>query len=201
MDAREKQIAAPKSWETFEDLCLALFKAIWNDPLAQKNGRRGQRQHGVDVFGSADGSGPAFFGVQCKGKDQGLGAQATVRELEEELARAEAWKPPLAHWTFATTAPTDAVLQEAARQLSAKRTAKGLFPVSVLGWGDIQALLVEHRSALRQFYPEVESDLPSLIAELRGFAGERSWPPCDGTLPTWPHDRSSPHRRRPPGCR
>lgn len=171
MDAREKQIAAPKSWETFEDLCLALFKAIWNDPLAQKNGRRGQRQHGVDVFGSANGSGTAFFGVQCKGKDQGLGAQATVRELEDELVRAEVWKPPLAHWTFATTAPTDAVLQEAARQLSAERTAKGLFPVSVLGWGDIQALLVEHRSALRQFYPEVESDLSSLIAELRGFPG------------------------------
>lgn len=172
MDAREKQIVAPKSWETFEDLCLALFKAIWNDPFAQKNGRRGQRQLGVDVFGSPDGRCTAFFGVQCKGKDQGLGAQASVRELEEELAKAEAWKPPLTHWTFATTAPTDAVLQEAARHLSAKRTAIGLFPVSVLGWGDIQALLVEHRGALRQFYPEVESDLSSLIAELRGFEGK-----------------------------
>lgn len=171
MDAREKQIVAPKSWETFEDLCLALFKAIWSDPLAQKNGRRGQRQHGVDVFGSAGGDGTTFFGVQCKGKDQGLGVQATVRELEEELAKAEAWKPPLAHWTFATTAPTDAVLQEAARQLSAQRTAKGLFPVSVLGWGDVQALLVEHRGALKQFYPEVDSDLSSLIAELRAFSG------------------------------
>lgn len=171
MDAREKQIAAPKSWETFEDLCLALFKSIWNDSLAQKNGRRGQRQHGVDVFGTVGGTGTNFMGVQCKGKDQGLGAQVTVRELEEELAKAEAWEPPLAHWIFATTAPTDAMLQEAARKLSAERTAKGLFPVSVLGWGDIQALLVEHRSALRQFYPEVESDLPSLIAEMRGFAG------------------------------
>lgn len=171
MDAREKQIVAPKSWETFEDLCLALFRAIWRDPLAQKNGRRGQRQHGVDVFGSAEGAGTTFFGVQCKGKDQGLGAQSTVRELEEELAKAETWKPLLAHWIFATTAPTDAVLQAAARELSAQRMAKGLFPVSVLGWGDIQALLVEHRSALRQFYPEVDSDLPSLIAELRAFSG------------------------------
>jgi len=76
MDAREKQIAAPKSWETFEDLCLALFKSIWNDSLAQKNGRRGQRQHGVDVFGTVGGTGTNFMGVQCKGKDQGLGVWA-----------------------------------------------------------------------------------------------------------------------------
>jgi hypothetical protein len=53
MDAREKQIAPPKSWETFEDLCLALFKAVWRDPNAQKHGRRGQAQAGVDVFGSS----------------------------------------------------------------------------------------------------------------------------------------------------
>lgn len=97
MDAREKQIPPPKSWETFEDLCLELFKAIWSDPLAQKNGRRGQPQHGVDVFGSKDGLSTAYFGVQCKGKDQGVGAQATVRELEDELTKAYKFEPPLAH--------------------------------------------------------------------------------------------------------
>jgi hypothetical protein len=167
MDSREKQIAAPTSWETFEDLCLALFKAIWKDPLAQKNGRRGQPQHGVDVFGSMNGLATAFFGVQCKGKDQNLGARATVGELEKELAKAERFSPALAHWVFATTAPADAALQEAARRLSADRTAKGQFPVSVLGWGDIQALLVEHRGVLELFYPEVAFDLSSLMTELR----------------------------------
>jgi hypothetical protein len=167
MDAREKQIAPPTSWETFEDLCLALFKAMWKDPLAQKNGRRGQTQHGVDVFGSLNGLGTAFFGIQCKGKDQSLGAKATVKELENELAKAERFNPSLVHWIFATTAPTDAVLQEAARKLSMDRTAKGHFPVSVLGWGDIQALLVEHRTPLEQFYPEAAFDLPNLLRELR----------------------------------
>ncbi len=171
MDAREKQIAPPKSWETFEDLCLALFKAVWRDSNAQKHGRRGQAQAGVDVFGSLDGRGDAFLGVQCKGKDQSLGAQATVAELEGELAKAEQFQPRLAHWTFATTAPTDAVLQVAARKLSVDRTAKGLFPVTVLGWGDIQALLMEHRGVLEQIYPELAFDFAGLIAELRSFSG------------------------------
>lgn len=54
MDFRDKQIAPPKSWITFEDLILELFKAVWGDPLAQKNGRAGQPQNGVDVFGAPD---------------------------------------------------------------------------------------------------------------------------------------------------
>lgn len=36
MQFRTKQIAPPKEWGAFEDLCHALFKRIWNDPLAQK---------------------------------------------------------------------------------------------------------------------------------------------------------------------
>src|SRR5208337_2932122 len=59
-------------------------------------------QHGVDVFGSKNGLSTAYFGVQCKGKDQALGARATVRELEGELIKADKFEPPLAHWTFVT---------------------------------------------------------------------------------------------------
>lgn len=153
---------------------MELFKAIWGDPLAQKNGRRGQPQHGGDVFGSKDGLSTAYFGVQCKGKDQGLGAQATVRELEGELITADTFEPPLVHWIFVTTAPADVALQEAARKLSVERTQKGLFPVSVLGWGDLQALLIEHRGVLERFYPEVAFDLAGLMTELRRPASERA---------------------------
>jgi hypothetical protein len=174
MEAREKQIAPPKSWETFEDLCLELFKAIWSDPLAQKNGRRGQPQHGVDVFGSKDGLSTAYLGIQCKGKDQGVGAQATVCELEDELTKADKFEPPLAHWVFVTTAPTDVALQEAARRLSVERTQTGLFPVTVLGWGDLQALLIKHTGVLERFYPEVAFDLAGLMTELRRSASERT---------------------------
>jgi hypothetical protein len=174
MEAREKQIARPKSWETFEDLCLELFKAIWDDPLAQKNGRRGQPQHGVDVFGSKNGLSTAYFGVQCKGKDQGLGARATLRELEGELIKADKFEPPLAHWVFATTAPADVALQEAARKFSVERTQKGLFPVTVLGWDDLEALLIEHRGVLERFYPEIAFDLAGLMAELRRSTSART---------------------------
>jgi hypothetical protein len=63
MQFRAKQIAPPKDWVTFENLCHAIFKVIWKDPLAQKNGRLGQAQHGVDVFNSPTALSGAFHGA------------------------------------------------------------------------------------------------------------------------------------------
>jgi hypothetical protein len=39
----------------FESLCLDLWKDIWQDSGAQNNGRRGQKQDGVDIFGRENG--------------------------------------------------------------------------------------------------------------------------------------------------
>lgn len=123
MQFRAKQIAPPKEWGTFEDLCHALFKRVWDDPIAQKNGRRGQAQTGVDVFGSPDGSRSSYFGVQCKGKDSNYGSTAEWAEVLAEIAKAEKFLPKLDHWIFATTAPVDGKLQKAAREC--RSSAKG----------------------------------------------------------------------------
>lgn len=169
MQFRAKQIAPPKDWGTFEDLCHALFKRVWRDPLAQKHGRRGQAQHGVDVFGSLHGDRRAYRGVQCKGKDSNYGSRAKWSEVLTEIAKAEKFSPNLDGWIFATTAPADATLQKAARQLSVKRRAKGLFGVDVLGWEDIQALMADAHEVVAEFYPEHADHLPQVIAALRAL--------------------------------
>ncbi|HEX5257767.1 MAG TPA: hypothetical protein VFW35_03170 [Sphingomicrobium sp.] len=154
MILHDLQLPKPKSWETFEQLARALFAEIWNDPLAKPNGRRGQPQHGVDVYGEPEGAGGPVHGVQCKGKDDGYDAKASIAEFDAELAKAEKFEPGLAHWVFATTAPDDAALQKHVRQLSKARKAEGLFTVDVLGWGSIQALIARHLPVIRQFYPD-----------------------------------------------
>ena len=169
MDFNDKQIAPPKSWEKFEDLCLALFRVIWGDPLAVKHGRRGQAQSGVDVYGCVDPSGATYQGVQCKGKDANYGAKATIPELKAELAKADTFSPSLQKWIFATTAPTDAKLQAAARTLSVARAKKGRFGVTVLGWEDIQSLLASHPDVLKQFYPEHVLDLDAVVRALKAL--------------------------------
>lgn len=167
MEFRGKQIAPPKEWGRFEDLCHAVFKVVWRDPLAQKNGRRGQAQHGVDVFGSPDGDRQCYWGVQCKGKDSNYGSRAELPELLAEIAKAESFSPKLDHWIFATTAPSDASLQKAARELSVERKAKGLFSVDALGWEEVQALMVGLPEVITEFYPEHADHLPEVVEALR----------------------------------
>lgn len=169
MQFRAKQIAPPKEWGTFEDLCHALFKQVWRDPFAQKNGRRGQAQSGVDVFGSPNGDRHSYRGVQCKGKDSNYGSKADWAEVLKEIAKAEKFSPKLDGWIFATTAPVDATLQKTARELTIERKAKGLFSVDVLGWGEIQALMATAPEVITEFYPEHTDHLPQVLETLRAL--------------------------------
>ena len=169
MDFIDKQILPPKSWEKFEDLTRALFAAVWRSPLTQKNGRSGQKQHGVDVYGTPQATPGINFGVQCKGKNEGYGAKATIVEFDTELIKAENFKPQLGHWTFATTAPNDARLQEHARLVSEQRVKEGKFPVVAIGWDTIQALLSTHQEVIEEIYPEHASDLHKIMAALRAL--------------------------------
>ncbi|WP_210211304.1 hypothetical protein [Mesorhizobium sp. M2A.F.Ca.ET.043.05.1.1] len=174
MDFLDKQIAPPKSWDKFEDLTRALFAAIWKDSFAQKNGRTGQPQNGVDVYGTPSQSPGSFHGVQCKGKSIAYNVKATIDEFDIELTKAEGFEPTLAHWTFATTAPNDAPLQEHARKICEDRVRSGKFPVAVIGWETILALLSENRLVVQEFYPEHAGNLADVLAALREFpsAGE-----------------------------
>lgn len=178
MDLRAKQIHAPKNWATFEDLCHALFKVVWKDPLAQKNGRAGQPQRGVDVFGGRAGDRTRYEGVQCKGKNAHYGARATLDELLAEVAKADGFKPALKHWIYATTAPVDVELQTAARLLSVDRAKTGKFTIDVLGWDEIQALMAEAPSVVREFYPEAAYDLPAFLEAVSALQSSAATAPA-----------------------
>ena len=149
----EMQIPPPKNWQTFEDLCLSLFKKVWGDPLAQKNGRLGQAQAGTDVSGRPTYDAGAVHGVQAKGKDRYDGA-VTEKVLREEVAKALTFKPSLKHWVLATTGKKDAAIEELARTITKEHEATGGFVVQVLAWDDLLTLMNQHPSVIEEFYPE-----------------------------------------------
>src|SRR5579862_9747214 len=148
----ELQIPPPRYWQQFEDLCLNLFRQVWDDATAQKNGRTGQPQNGTDISGTLDG---ACVGVQCKGKDSGLGATLTGQELRDEVEKAKGFKPPLATWTLVTSAPKDAKIEELARLITVQHQADGLFTVRVLGWEDVVSLIDSYPSVIEHHYPHL----------------------------------------------
>jgi hypothetical protein len=99
-------IPPPKNWQDFEYLCWLLWRDIWNDPKTQKNGRQGQPQYGVDIFGQPERQ-FAWHGIQCKGKHALYGAQLTKDEIDIETEKAKSFSPRLGHFIIATTSPRD----------------------------------------------------------------------------------------------
>ena len=146
MTADHEQLLPPDDPAVFESLCLDLFRDVWGeDSGAQKNGRSGQPQAGVDVFGR---SGGGWVGIQCKQKDGLLRTRVTVGELEQEVAAARGFKPPLSRFILATTGPRDAKVQKRAREL----TEPGL-AVEVWSWKDIRHELGRRRDLLERLFP------------------------------------------------
>jgi tetratricopeptide (TPR) repeat protein len=140
----------PNDSTAFESLCLDLWKEIWQDSDAQKNGRRGQHQDGVDVFGHENGS---VVGVQCKQKDGRLWAKVTPDELETEVSAARRFKPKLARFILATTAARDTAVQQRANQLTEQHKKAALFKVAVWAWEDIWHELYRRKTLFESIAP------------------------------------------------
>jgi len=147
----------PENWQDFESLCCDLWRRIWDDPDTLKHGREGQSQRGVDVFGRP-GRGSEWAGVQCKLKSELTGGRLTRAEIEKEVAKARDFNPRIASLTIATTAPRDAAVQEAARQITEALRKEGLFSVSVASWEDVRQRLAEYPDLLAKHYPGVVPD-------------------------------------------
>ncbi len=159
------QVPAPRSWDAFEDLCHDLWRRVWNDPNTQKNGRRGQAQCGVDVYGRP-GSGENYEGVQCKGKDRGFGSKLTLAELRAEVERAKDFTPKITHFIIATTAPNDAKLQKEARLISEAHRKLGLFGVDVYGWDEVTSRIDDYPELKDKHFPELGPNVQQFISSL-----------------------------------
>jgi len=147
----ETRLPIPKSWQDFEMLCHKLWRDIWSDPNAQKNGRQGQAQHGVDVWGQPLYSG-SYAGVQCKDKDGRLGSELSTAELEKECVKAKSFEPGLSVYTLATTASRDSSIQEHARNLTKQRAFP--FPVNVWSWDDIEEEVRFRPALVKAYFPD-----------------------------------------------
>lgn len=110
-------IPTPKSWDEFEDIVLAAAKLRWNATDFFRNGRQGQKQDGVDVWGHDD---DRNIGIQCKNTIDGI----TLSVIKKEMTNAGAlFATARSALYIATTAKRDEALQKAVRELLKKRGA------------------------------------------------------------------------------
>ena len=102
-------IPKPNNWQDFETKICELFKCILDDPLMQKNGRNGQPQYGVDIYGYIDLENKSIIGIQCKKKSE---ERVTESELRSEIEKAKKFTPKIKEFLLTTTAPRDQKIQE-----------------------------------------------------------------------------------------
>jgi hypothetical protein len=143
MDA-SLSLRRPNNWQDFETLCKKLWGEIWDCPEIKKNGRAGQTQHGVDVYGIPFGE-DKYYGIQCKGKDEYTNKQFSEEEIKDEIEKAKLFQPPLKKLYFATTAVKDAGIEEFIRKQNIENITYGLFEVHIFSWEDIVDLIDENK--------------------------------------------------------
>lgn len=143
MEAK-KHLRKPENWEDFESLCKKLWGEIWDCLEIKKNGRKGQTQNGVDVYGIPKGE-RSYSGIQCKGKDEYSNKQLTKNEIDTEIELAKSFKPQLAKFYFATTANKDSKIEEYIRIKDLESRQDDLFEVHLFSWADIVDLIDENK--------------------------------------------------------
>jgi hypothetical protein len=144
-----KTLRRPANWQDFESLCKKLWGEIWNCAEIQKNGRLGQDQSGVDIFGIPTNE-DSYYGIQCKGKseyndNQYAHPQFSEKEINEEIEKAKKFTPALKKFYFATTALNDNKIQAYVRQKNIEHKNKSLFEVHLFCWETIVDLIDENK--------------------------------------------------------
>lgn len=160
MNLYASQLPPPSNWQDFETLCCDLWRALWKDRNAMKNGRSGQAQQGMDIYGRPD-EGKAWAGVQCKGKDNYAAKEITEKELLAEVNKAKAFQPPLNEWTIATSGQKDAAIEQLARRITTEHLEQELFTVHVWSWKDIVERLEEFPDIVEKHYPFLSGNMTS----------------------------------------
>ena len=147
------QIPKPSDEQAFERCNEVLWRCVLNDPTAQIHGRRGQRQHGVDILGFRGGRTKTPVGIQCKLK--GEGKVLSAREVQDEVEKALGFNPPLSEYIIATTAPDDGNLQRLAWEISTTilNTDGRQLKICIYGWDSLQREIHRHPDARKAFDP------------------------------------------------
>lgn len=161
------EVPKPKNWQDFEAIALDALRLRWNSPDLSANGRPGQKQKGVDVFGPDDIG--RRIGVQCKRYAKPL----KIALVKAEVENSDAFEPALNTIYIATTQDRDAKLQMEVRLYSDKRVSEGKSAVGLLFWDDIVGSLGTNPSTFKSHFPNFT------LAEAHAFPRDRLLAPLN----------------------
>ena len=157
----------PQHWQDFQDLTLAVAKHQHPDASVLIYGREGQDQQGIDVY--IEGK---RIGIQAKnrrlfnanGKVQPNG-QIDIEDVKSIAEGAEEFEPTLNKLIIATSALTDAKLQNQVILLNEERKNIALFPIEFWFWESFQAEINNHQDLLELHYARILPKVPGFDSD------------------------------------
>ena len=152
--------AIPESDETFDEMVRDACAIEWGDPETQLNGRSGQSQNGVDVFGYPYGPGGRCRAAQSKLRAKGKSLTKTEIDEEVEKARSSPLKPE--QLIIATSTGRDANLQAHVDQISHAQTQSKSFSVKIWFWEDLLDRLLVDRQHFIKYFKDLFASITNL---------------------------------------
>lgn len=139
----------PTNEYEFEDMVEDYFKFNYGD--AQKYGRKGQKQYGLDIICPTN-QGKQVIGVQCK-KYSSLSSQ----DIDDILDDIKDMPLSMTKLVIATTASTDVKIQN---YILEKRKELQM-DIQILFWEDISHVIAENDKLLNRYYPSIYNQRPN----------------------------------------
>jgi tetratricopeptide (TPR) repeat protein len=122
-----------KNESDFETFCLDLLKAVFEDSSGKKYGRKGQAQHGIDLYFPQ-----VKKAVQCKVRSDKL----TLLEIQEDLEKFKEFPHEGYEIIFATTANRDKNLQDDCLKINTQ----------IYAWKDLLELLDSNLDIFHRYF-------------------------------------------------
>lgn len=152
----KKSLPPPENWQDFETLCKKLFGEIWRcEHTIKKNGRLGQPQAGIDVYGKPKGE-IDYWGIQCKGKDNYEDKKLNEKEIDSEIQKALKFEPILKTFILTTTASKDVNIEKYVRLKDIESCKNGTFEIILYCWQDLVDLIQENRNTFNWYVNNIQ---------------------------------------------
>lgn len=148
-------IPPPANWQDFELIAHDVYKFLWQDDYAERFGRLGQSQDGVDIIGF-DFRNRERVAVQCKRKkfrsEIRPAETLTTAEVDKEIANVKESKLQFQRYIIATTGPRDAKIQTHIQGLNSTGLA---FKVVSWFWDDFAETINNSLDLLYRHYGDI----------------------------------------------
>ncbi len=164
------QFPQPTNEDNFELFCLRFLRKVWNCPALNLFGKRGERQHGIDIIDES--ASVPFRAAQCKFHER----QKTIppAEIQAEVQSALGYEHPLDEYHLLTTARKSAQSQNAVIRINREHSASGQFKLTLWTWTEIEHELSQMDEASSDFvlHGDTGRSAPALMMAVKGMLGQ-----------------------------